>query len=273
MHTSEKIEQTLDWLREQTNFTPSTGIVLGTGLGGLTREMEVMLTIPYEQIPHFPVSTVESHSGNLLFGHINGHAVVAMQGRFHYYEGYSMQEVVYPIRVLKKLGIGRLILSNASGGLNPDYEKGDLMIIRDHIGLFLPAPPLRGEHDEAWGPRFPDLLHAYDPGLVKQAVEMAREMDIRTHEGVYIAVPGPHLETPAEYAMLRQLGADAVGMSTVPEVIAARQMGLPCFAISIITDLGVVGKIEPVSLEKVIAVATEAEPRMTKLMKSLISSL
>ncbi|MCB0429513.1 MAG: purine-nucleoside phosphorylase [Flavobacteriales bacterium] len=269
---SKEIQSAVDYILSQTDFKPRTGIVLGTGLGALSKEITIQARLPYKDIPHFPLSTVESHSGNLLFGEINHHPVVAMEGRFHYYEGYSMQEVVFPIRVMKHLGIERLIVSNASGGLNPSYEKGDLMIISDHISQFLPDPPLRGKHNPEWGPRFPDLLHAYDPKMRGLALELAATLKIRAHEGVYVAVPGPHLESPAEYKMLRMLGADAVGMSTVPEVIAARQMGLPCFAISIITDLGVEGRIEEVSIEKVIAVASQAEPKMTAVMKALISS-
>lgn len=267
-----KIKEASQFIQNAQSSSPEIGIVLGTGLGGLANEIEISTSIPYSEIPHFPLATVESHSGNLLFGKLGDKEVVAMQGRFHFYEGYSMEEVTFPIRVMKEIGVNLLILSNACGGLNPDYEKGDIMVIRDHIGLFLP-PPLRGKHEDSFGPRFVDLLGAYDAEMIEKALDIARTRGFRVHAGVYLAVPGPHLETPAEYKMLRLLGADAVGMSTIPEVIAARQMGLRCFAISIVTDLGVEGKIEPVTLEKVVAVAMDAEPRMTEVMKELITSL
>lgn len=269
----EKIDETINYINSQVDMQPEYGIILGTGLGNLADEIEPVAELAYGDIPHFPVSTVDSHKGRLLFGTLNGKNVVAMQGRFHYYEGYSMQEVTYPVRIMKFLGIKTLFISNASGGLNPGYQNGDLMIIRDHINM-QPAHPLRGKNYETLGPRFPDMLKTYDKGLVEKGLEIAKANNIRCHKGVYVSVPGPCLETPAEYKMFHIIGGDAVGMSTVPEVIVAKHMELPVFAISVITDMGYPEEnIQETSLEDVIAVATEAEPKLTTVMKVLIGSL
>jgi purine-nucleoside phosphorylase len=268
----EQIKSTAEFLKNKTKFTPQIGIVLGTGLGGLVKEIKAEHVIPYEEIPNFPVSTVEGHSGKLIFGTLGGKNVVAMQGRFHYYEGYDMKQVTFPIRVLKYLGISTLFLSNASGGVNPDFEIGDLMIINDHINLF-PTNPLIGKNESEFGPRFPDMSDAYDPKLVQKAKDTAKRLNIKVVEGVYAGLSGPCFETPAEYKYVRAIGADTVGMSTVPEVIVARHMKVPCFAISIITDLGVPGKIVQVTHEEVQKVAAEAETKMTKLMKEIIAEL
>lgn len=250
---------------------PEFGVILGTGLGGLAREMTVEAEIPYAEIPHFPVSTVESHSGRLLWGTLEGRRVLAMQGRFHYYEGYTLAEVVFPVRVLWRLGIRRLFISNAAGSLQGHIEKGHLMVLRDHISL-LPDSPFRGPHDPALGDRFPDPLHTYDPAMVERALGVAAQQGIHCHAGVYVAVPGPQLETPAEYDYLHRIGGDAVGMSTVPEALAAKQLGIPVFAVSVITDQGwPPSAVQPVSLEEVIAVAGEAEPKMTQLIKALVA--
>ncbi len=265
-----KFKESFDYIQTQTKVQPTIGIILGTGLGGLVNEINIIDEIPYENIPNFPVSTVKSHSGKLIFGELGGKQVVAMQGRFHFYEGYDMQEVTFPVRVMKFMGIEKLFLSNASGGVNPDYEVGEIMIIDDHINLF-PAHPLIGKNIDELGPRFPDMSTAYDKKMVALAQEIAKENNIRVATGTYAGLTGPTLETPAEYKYVRVIGADTVGMSTVPEVIVARHMGIPCFAISIITDLGVEGKIEETSLEDVIEVANRQEPKMTIIMKELIA--
>jgi len=265
-----KFKESFDYIQTQTKVQPTIGIILGTGLGGLVNEINIIDEIPYENIPNFPVSTVKSHSGKLIFGELGGKQVVAMQGRFHFYEGYDMQEVTFPVRVMKFMGIEKLFLSNASGGVNPDYEVGEIMIIDDHINLF-PAHPLIGKNFDDLGPRFPDMSTAYDKKMIALAQEIAKENNIRVAQGTYAGLTGPTLETPAEYKYVRIIGADTVGMSTVPEVIVARHMGIPCFAISIITDLGVEGKIEETSLEDVIEVANRQEPKMTIIMKELIA--
>lgn len=266
----DKIQETFDYISSRTAIKPTVGIILGTGLGGLVNEIEIVDEIPYTEIPNFPVSTVQSHSGKLIFGNLGGKQVVAMQGRFHFYEGYTMKEVTFPVRVMKFLGIERLFVSNASGGVNPAYEIGEIMIQDDHINLF-PAHPLIGKNIDELGPRFPDMSEPYDQRMIKLAVEIAEENDIRVAIGTYAGLTGPTLETPAEYKYVRAIGADAVGMSTVPEVIVARHMSIPCFAISIITDLGVPGKIQETSVEDVIEVANKQEPKMTLIMKELIS--
>jgi purine-nucleoside phosphorylase len=253
-------------------FKPEIGIILGSGLGGLVKEISVEHVLPYESIPNFPVSTVEGHSGKLIFGLLGGKKVVAMQGRFHFYEGYSMQQVVFPVRVMKFLGIKCLILSNACGGVNPTFDVGEIMIINDHINLF-PDNPLMGKNISELGPRFPEMSEAYDKGFIAKAREIAVSLNIKVSEGVYAGLSGPCLETPAEYRYIYRIGADVVGMSTVPEVIAARHMGLPCFAISIVTDLGVEGKIEKTTHEDVIRVASLQEPKMTAIMKNLIAAI
>lgn len=266
----EQFKESVDYILSKTNVKPSVGIVLGTGLGGLVKEIEVENEISYADIPNFPVSTVESHSGKLIFGKLGGKNVVAMQGRFHYYEGYDFKQVTYPIRVMKLLGIEKLFVSNASGGVNPDFIVGEIMILNDHINFF-PGNPLIGKNFDELGPRFPDMSEPYCPNMIQIAKEIAKENDIRIAEGTYLGLTGPTLETPAEYKFVRTIGADAVGMSTVPEVIVARHMEIPVFAISIITDLGVPGKIKKVSLEEVIEVASRQEPKMTLILKELIS--
>jgi purine-nucleoside phosphorylase len=267
----EKIKNTTKFLINETGFQPEVGIILGTGLGGLVREIDVAHTLEYENVPDFPVSTVEGHKGRLIFGELSGKKVVAMQGRFHYYEGYSMREVVFPVRVMKFLGIKYLLVSNASGGVNPEYEIGDLMVLNDHINL-LPNP-LVGQNHEELGPRFPDMSEPYDHEMITHALSIARKHNIRAHQGCYVGVTGPTLETPKEYAYFRIIGGDTVGMSTIPEVIAARQMDLRCFAISIITDLGVPGRIVKVTLEDVKQAAERAEPDMTLIMKELLTTI
>ncbi len=267
----EKIKATAQFISEKTKFKPEVGIILGTGLGGLVKEIKAEHVLPYTQIPNFPLSTVEGHSGKLILGTIEGKRVVAMQGRFHYYEGYSMEQVVLPVRVMKMIGIKRLFLSNASGGVNPAYKIGDVMIISDHINLF-PENPLRGKNYTDLGPRFPDMSEAYDKEMIREAKAIAKKHKIKVQSGVYAGLTGPTLETPAEYLYMRKIGADTVGMSTVPEVIAARHMDIPCFGISIITDLGVPGKIIKVTHEEIQQVAEKAEPKMTLLMKELIKA-
>lgn len=267
-----KIKKTLEFIHARTELQPEVGIILGSGLGGLVNEIEIEFSLSYEDIPNFPVSTVEGHNGRLIFGKLSGKNIVAMQGRFHYYEGYTMQEITFPVRVMKMLGIRLLILLNASGGVNPEFEVGDMMIITDHINL-LPTNPLIGPNDKESGPRFPDMKEAYDTDLIRKAIKIARRHNIKCQTGVFAAVTGPMYETPAEYRFIRNIGADAVGMSTIPEVIVARQMDLPCFAISVITDLGVPGKIVEVSHSHVIAAASQVEPRVTLLIKELLSDM
>lgn len=266
------IEASVAYIQSKTQVAPDFGIILGTGLGGLVKEIEIIDEIPYDEIPNFPISTVESHKGKLIFGQLGGKKVMAMQGRFHFYEGYNLQEVTFPVRVMKLLGIQKLFVSNASGGVNPDYEVGEIMIINDHINFF-PGNPLIGKNFDVLGPRFPDMSEPYDKEMIALARGIAAQHNIKVSEGVYLGLTGPNLETPAEYRLVRIVGADAVGMSTVPEVIVARHMEIPCFAISIITDLGVPGKIKKVSVQDVIAVASRQEPKMTIIMKELIAAL
>jgi purine-nucleoside phosphorylase len=273
MNMYDRIQSTAKFIKEKTNnFSPVTGIILGTGLGGLVKEIEAEYVLPYDTIPDFPVSTVEGHSGKLIFGKLSGKNVVAMQGRFHFYEGYTLQQVVYPVRVMKLLGIERLFVSNASGGVNPDFEIGDLMIQTDHINLF-PGNPLIGPNDKRFGPRFPDMSEPYDHSMIALAKKIAAELNIKVQEGVYVGMSGPTFETPAEYKYVRFVGGDTVGMSTVPEVIAARHMGIPVFAMSVITDLGVPGKIVEVTHEDVQKAAEASEKKMTVLMKEMILRL
>lgn len=267
-----KIKETIEYLERRISVQPEIGIILGTGLGGLVKEIEITQTIPYEFIPNFPVSTVDGHHGQLIFGTMGGRNIVAMQGRFHYYEGYTMQELTFPIRVMRFLGISLLILSNASGGLNPDFEVGDIMIIDDHINL-MKDNPLIGQNETEIGTRFPDMSKAYDPELIERALQIGKKEQIPLKRGVYVAVSGPTYETPAEYRYIRVIGGDAVGMSTVPEVIAARHMGLRCFAVSIISDLGVPGKIVEISHKHVIDAASAAEPNMTHLLREMLRSV
>ena len=267
----EKIRNTANFITDKTGFQPDVGIILGTGLGGMVKEIDEKASLPYEEIPNFPVSTVDGHKGKLIFGYLGGKKIVAMQGRFHYYEGYTMEEVTFPVRVLKLLGIKTLLLSNASGGMNPDFEIGDVMILDDHINLI--PNPLIGKNIDELGPHFPDMSEPYDHELIQKANEIAAEKNIKTQKGCYVATTGPTLETPKEYQYFRIIGGDAVGMSTVPEVIVARQMGLPCFAVSIITDLGVPGKIVKVTHEDVQEAAQKVEPDMTYIFTKLIEKL
>ncbi|PCI98829.1 MAG: purine-nucleoside phosphorylase [Flavobacteriales bacterium] len=268
----QKIEETKAFLESKTNTKPFAGIVLGTGLGNLSTEIKIETAIPYSEIPNFPVSTVQGHNGQLVFGTINNVAVVAMQGRFHYYEGYSLEECTFPIRVMKALGISNLFLSNASGGVNADFEIGDIMLITDHINL-LPDNPLRGKNIDELGPRFPDMSEPYDKKLRNSVLNIAANNNIKIQQGVYAVLSGPTFETPAEYKYMKNIGADTVGMSTVPEVIVARHMNLPCMAMSIITDLGIEGKIVEISHEEVQEVAKAAEPKMTLIIKELLAQI
>ncbi len=268
----EKIKATANFIKERIKATPETGIILGTGLGGLVKEIEIIDSIPYNEIPNFPVSTVEGHAGRLIYGRLGNKEVLAMQGRFHYYEGYTMKEVTFPVRVMKYAGVKQLFVSNASGGLNPDWHVGDIVIITDHINFF-PEHPLHGKNIKELGPRFPDMSKVYDERLRNKAKLIALEHNIPVKEGIYIGVQGPTFETPAEYRMFRILGADVIGMSTVPEVIVARHSGLKVFGISIITDSGVPGEIVEISHEEVQQVAMKAEPKMTTIMKKLIESI
>ena len=272
MELMEMLKEAYDYLKKQTDSRPKIGIVLGTGLGGLVKEIKIEKQIPYNFIPYFPISTVESHFGMLIFGKIGEYDVVAMQGRFHYYEGYSMHQITFPLRILKMLGIETLFISNAAGGLNPAYKKGDLMILDDHINLQT-SNPLIGPNRPEFGPRFPDMSAPYDKELITKAMEFAQVSNIAAHTGVYVAVTGPNLETRAEYRFLRTIGADVVGMSTVPEVIVANHMGLRTFAISVITDECNPDTLAPVKVEEIIRVAKEAEPSLTKILKHLILSL
>src|ERR1035437_9759201 len=267
----EQIKKTAEYIKKQFAFSPEIGIILGTGLGGLVKEIEILHTIPYEKIPNMPVSTVEGHSGKLIFGNLGGKKVVAMQGRFHYYEGYGMQQVIFPVRVMKYLGIKKLFGSNASGGVNPAFEIGDLMIITDHINLM--PNPLIGKNENELGERFPDMSVAYDRSLIEKAKQIAKNHQIKIQQGVYVALTGPTLEPPAEYKFMRIIGGDTVGMSTVPEVIVAHQMGIPCFAMSIITDVGIEGKIVKVTHEEILRAAEKTEPKMTLIMKEMAKSL
>ncbi|MBG8552067.1 purine-nucleoside phosphorylase [Hymenobacter guriensis] len=264
-----------DYLRQRlADFQPEAGIILGTGLGALAREVAVQHRFSYADIPHFPVSTVESHAGELLAGTLAGKRVLVMRGRFHYYEGYTMQQVVFPVRVMKLLGIRHLFVSNASGGLNPDYNYSDLMLLEDHINL-QPTNPLIGKNLDELGPRFPDMMEPYDQRLLGLAEEAARELGLTPYlrRGVYASLPGPMLETPAEYRYLRTIGADAVGMSTVPEVIAAVHMELPVLAVSVITDLCAPGKLKKVDIADILRTAAVAEPRLTALLQRVLEKL
>lgn len=268
----DQIQEAVSLIKKLYSTEVPIGIILGTGLGNLGNQIEVELEIDYKDIPHFPVSTVESHSGKLVFGTLSGKKVVAMKGRFHYYEGYSMKEVTFPVRVMKQLGVNTLMVSNACGGLNPAQEVGDVMIITDHINLFS-ENPLRGKNCDELGPRFPDMSDAYDRNLIEKALKIGAKHGINLHQGVYAGVEGPNLETPAEYKYLRFIGGDAVGMSTVPEVLVARHSGMRVFGISAITDLGVEGRIHKVDIAYVLAAAAKAEPVMSLVMKELVAQI
>jgi purine-nucleoside phosphorylase len=268
----EKINETAAFIRSKTKLQPVAGIILGTGLSGLGNDIVPDVILEYTQIPNFPVSTVEGHHGKLIIGHLGTKPVIAMQGRFHFYEGYGMDKVVFPVRVFHMLGIKNLFVSNASGGVNPEFEIGDLMVLNDHINLF-PTNPLIGPNINELGTRFPDMSETYDHELIRKAIAIGKQENIHLQQGVYAGLTGPCLETPAEYRYIRNIGGDAVGMSTVPEVIAARHMGMKCFAISIITDLGVPGRIVKVTHADVQRVAEVAEPKLTYIIKSLINLL
>ena len=268
----EKINETYNFIKSKIDFEPEYGIILGTGLGALVNEIDVKHIVDYCDIPNFPVSTVESHKGRLVFGYLGNKKVVAMQGRFHYYEGYSFQEITFPVRVMKFLGIKALFVSNACGSVNPIMKTGDIMILNDHINL-LGGNPLSGKNIDELGPRFPDMAEPYSKNLIDKALSIAAELNIPVHTGVYASVQGPNLETKAEYKYLQIIGADVVGMSTIPEVLVARHMSIPCFAISVITDEGFHDELEAVTLEDVISAANKAEPKMTIIFKHLITSL
>jgi len=267
-----KVTESVEFVNQKSKIKPEIAIILGTGLGRLAEDIEEKEIIPYSEIPNFPVSTVQSHSGNLVLGKLGNKEVVAMQGRFHYYEGYSLKEVTFPVRVMKKLGADTIIISNAAGGMNRFFKRGDLMIITDHLNLF-GDNPLIGPNDEELGPRFPDMSEAYNQKLIELAKKVALKEKIRLQEGVYAGLIGPTLETPAEYRFLVSIGADAVGMSTIPEVIVANHMGMKVLGISCITDLAIDGVIEGVSLEEILQIASDAEPVMTKLVKKVIEKI
>ncbi|UXX78304.1 purine-nucleoside phosphorylase [Reichenbachiella carrageenanivorans] len=266
-----QIKEATQYILSQTDFKPDYGVILGTGLGALVNDVQIVHEINYEDILHFPLSTVESHSGKLIFGHLGEKRVVVMKGRFHYYEGYNMKEVTFPVRVMKMLGIKKLIISNASGALNPAYQKSELMVINDHINMQT-ENPLTGKNLDEMGVRFPDMSEPYEQSMIDTAMQIAEKENIPLHQGVYVGVNGPNLETRAEYHMLRVIGADAVGMSTVPENIVARQMDIPVFAVSVLTDLCYPGHIQKISVEEVIAAAMKAEPYLTKLIKQVIAA-
>ncbi len=268
----EKIEQATRFLRTKTSLCPPIGIILGTGLGGLAGEIRQDVVVEYAEIPHFPLSTVESHHGKLIFGTLSGKPVVAMQGRFHFYEGYSLQQVTFPVRVMKFLGVHTLLISNAAGGMNPRFSRGNIMVITDHINL-LGDNPLIGPNDETLGPRFPDMSEPYSRELIALADRVALDQQIHLEHGVFVAVPGPNLETRAEYRFLRLIGADAVGMSTVPENIVANHMGLRVLGFSIITDECFPDSLQPANVEEIIAVAARTEPQLTAIMKGVVERI
>lgn len=267
-----QIDEAVEWLTEKVIEKPRIGIILGTGLGGLIAEIDIIDQFDYADIPNFPVSTVESHAGKLIYGKINGKYVLAMQGRFHYYEGYTMQQIVFPVRVMRKLGIRTLLISNACGGLNPQFSKGDLMIMDDHINL-IGDNPLIGQNLDEFGPRFPDMSEPYAQRLIKLAEEIALKNRIKVQKGVYAAVSGPNLETRAEYRFLRGAGADVVGMSTIPEDIAAVHAGMEVFAVSVITDECFPDALQKVELSEIIETANKAEPKLTLLMKEMVERI
>ncbi len=267
-----KVAESVEFINQKSKVKPKIAIILGTGLGRMAEDIEEKEIIPYSEIPNFPVSTVQSHSGNLVLGKLGNKEVVAMQGRFHYYEGYSLKEVTFPVRVMKKLGADTIIISNAAGGMNRFFKRADLMLITDHINLF-GDNPLIGPNDEELGPRFPDMSEAYSQKLIELAKKVALKEKIRLREGVYVGLTGPTLETPAEYRFLISIGADAVGMSTVPEVIVANHMGMKVLGISCITDLAIDGVIVKTSVEEILKAASDAEPIMTKLIEKVIKKI
>lgn len=265
----DKIQETVGYIKEKTNFTPEYGVILGSGLGSFTEELSIEFTLPYKNIPNFPVSTVEGHQGALVFGTIGNKNVVAMQGRFHFYEGYDMKEVTFPVRVMKYLGVDKLIVSNASGGVNPTYKVGSIVIIKDQINM-MPEHPLRGKNDERLGPRFVNMSDPFSKKMIAKVKEIAKITKIAVQEGVYLGLQGPTFETLAEYEMVLKLGGDCVGMSTVPEVIVARHMDLEVFGISVITDMGNAESIQSITHAEVLEAAKNAEPSVRKLIKELI---
>ncbi len=267
-----QIDETVAFLRTKTSAAPSVGIILGTGLGALAKEIKAEVVIDYGDIPHFPLSTVESHHGKLIFGTLGGKSVVAMQGRFHYYEGYTMQQITFPVRVMKFLGVSTLLVSNAAGGMNPAFSRGDVMLITDHINL-LGDNPLIGPNDEELGPRFPDMSEPYNKQLISLAEKIAHDTKIKVQKGIFVAVPGPNLETRAEYRFLRNIGADVVGMSTVPECIVAVHMSMRVLGFSIITDECFPDTLKPAKLDEIVATAMAAEPKLTTIMKEVVKQL
>jgi purine-nucleoside phosphorylase len=268
----DQTEAAVRTIRESWKSTPRVGLILGTGLGGLAEQIEQEAVIPYEAIPHFPVSTVQSHAGRLVCGKLRGVPIVAMEGRFHFYENYSLQQVTFPVRVMKALGIETLIVTNAAGGINPHFELADVVVIEDHINL-LPDNPLRGINDDRLGPRFPDMSHPYTPGLIELARSVAIQQGFGCPKGVFVAVSGPNLETRAEYRMLKLMGADLVGMSTVPEVIVAAHAGLRVLAFSVVTDLCLPDALEPVELAKILEVAARGGAKLSKLIPEVVTQL
>jgi purine-nucleoside phosphorylase len=267
-----KAHQAVKYIQERSKTKPKIGIILGTGLGRLTKNIIVEKALDYDRIPHFPAATVEFHKGRLILGSLKRKPIIAMQGRFHYYEGYSAKEIVLPVLVMKMLGVKTLIVSNACGGLNPDFSTGELMLIKDHINL-IPDNPLRGQNDAKLGPRFPGLYDCYNSKLIRLAERVAREQKLLLRKGVYAAVPGPNLETNAEYRYLRTIGADAVGMSTVPEVLMARYLKIRVLGISVITDMGIADSVKPVSLVKIFKAAAKAEPTLTRVVQGIVARL
>ncbi len=267
-----QMQDAVDFIRKHTASTPTIGIILGTGLGGLVEEIEIEVVLEYKDIPHFPISTVESHHGRLIFGRLGGKSIVAMQGRFHYYEGYTLKQVTFPVRVMHSLGVRSLLISNAAGGMNPTFRRGDIMVIYDHINL-IGDNPLIGPNDDTLGPRFPDMSEAYSERYIQLAEAVALEERIPMRKGVFVAVAGPNLETRAEYRFLRGIGADVVGMSTVPENIVAVHMGMQVLAFSIITDECFPDALEPVDVPAIIKIANETEPKLRALMKGVIARL
>ena len=265
----EKVQETVSYIKSQTQFSPEYGVILGSGLGGFTDDIEIQYTLPYSDIPNFPVSTVQGHKGALVFGTIGDKKVMAMQGRFHFYEGYDMKEVTFPVRVMKYLGVEKLIVSNASGGVNDNYEVGSIVLIKDHINM-MPEHPLNGKNDERFGPRFVNMSDPYSLNMILKAKEIAKTLSITVHDGIYLGLQGPTFETLAEYKMVKILGADCVGMSTVPEVIVARHMEMETFGLSVITDMGNEDNIETVSHAEVLEAAKKAEPHVRNLIKELI---
>lgn len=265
----DQVQETVSYIKAKTNFTPEYGVILGSGLGSFTDDIQIEFTLPYTEIPNFPVSTVQGHKGALVFGTIGTKKVVAMQGRFHFYEGYSMKEVTFPVRVMKFLGVEKLIVSNASGGVNSSYNVGDVVLINDHVNM-MPEHPLRGKNDERFGPRFVNMSEPYSKNMIAKAKAIAQKLNIEVKDGIYLGLQGPTFETLAEYKMVKNIGADCVGMSTVPEVIVARHMEMETFGLSVITDMGDEDSIETISHNEVLEAAKSAEPNVRILIKELI---